>query len=73
MQCVGLFCDFQCEGGCSFWLYVLFEVLQEYFYWFDLGVWGWMIWLVVYQDVDGVVVEVFVFDNEECIEFFEYL
>lgn len=72
-QRAGLFRDFQREGGRSLRLHALFDALQAHFHAVDSAVWGWTLWPEPYRDVDGEAVRAFMLENEERIEYFEYL
>ncbi|ANQ84986.1 putative bifunctional 4-alpha-glucanotransferase/malto-oligosyltrehalose synthase [Azoarcus olearius] len=72
-QRAGQFRDFQREGGRSLRLHALFDALQTHFHAGDPAIWGWTTWPEAYRDPDGAAVETFAADNEQRIEFFEYL
>jgi (1->4)-alpha-D-glucan 1-alpha-D-glucosylmutase len=72
-QRAGLFRDFQRAGGVSLRRHALFDCLHENFHRLDPSAAGWTGWPAAYRDVQGAAVEAFELDNEERIEFFEYL
>ena len=72
-QRAGLFRDFQRAGGRSLRLHALFDTLQRRFHALDASVWGWPAWPAAYHDARGAAAESFELDNEDDIEFFEYL
>ncbi|WP_263769566.1 malto-oligosyltrehalose synthase [Propionivibrio soli] len=72
-QRAGLFRDFQREAGRRLRVHALFEALQENFHRLDKAAWGWPAWPEAYRDVNGPAVEAFEQENDERVEFFEYL
>lgn len=64
---------FQAAGGEALRRFALFEALQEHFHARDPAVWGWPVWPETYRAVDSPTVSTFAREQQERVEFCEYL
>ncbi|MGH8470874.1 MAG: 4-alpha-glucanotransferase, partial [Gammaproteobacteria bacterium] len=64
---------YQRDSGAALRQHALFEALQERFHREDPAVWGWPAWPEPYRDPASRAVAAFAAEQEERIEYFEYL
>lgn len=67
------FFDFVEQQGEPLLQHSLFEALLAHFKALDINAWGWPVWPEAYQDQNSAEVQTFKLENEEAIQYWQYL